>query len=374
MGFVDLKQIPVWERLPGWRGRIYNSESMTFAYWEFDAGSSVHQHQHPNEEVWNVIEGELEVTIGDQVLRAGPGTAAIVPKGVRHGVRALSDGRALVVDYPLRSDEPPKRSGGAVAPPWQRPRHTVAPHGEVRAMRDDPVQQRITGFWSTVAPDYEARGGNVPARGSEEFDAWIEALRELLPPAPADVLDVATGTGFAALIAAGLGHRVTAIDLAEPMLNEARRAATERGLDVRFELADAVSPGLPPASLDAIVCRHLIWTLREPETAFRRWRELLRPDGRVVAIDGYWFREEPRPSAAQEPESPGLFDRHYTRETRAALPTMSFTSPEPLIAMLERAGFVNLELGYLSRVHALAKDPPGRDPWYVVTARAGRGA
>jgi quercetin dioxygenase-like cupin family protein len=106
MPFIDTKSLAVWERLPGWRGRFYRSESMTFAYWEFDAGASVHEHQHPNEEVWNVIGGEIEVTIDGETQRAGPGAVAIVPFNSRHAVQALTDGRALVVDHPVRSDAP----------------------------------------------------------------------------------------------------------------------------------------------------------------------------------------------------------------------------------------------------------------------------
>ena len=235
--------------------------------------------------------------------------------------------------------------------------------------RDDSIQGRITGFWSTVASEYEAHGGNVPKTGSAEFDAWIAAIRELLPPAPADLLDIATGTGFVALIAAGLGHRATGIDHSEAMLGEARIAAKSAGLDVRFALHDAVSPALELRSLDAIVCRHFIWTLREPERAFRNWRELLRPGGRVVAIDGHWFRPESEAIDGGETDEADLFARHYTIETRAALPAMSFTSPAPVVAMLERAGFEGVEVSDLAGVHALAEDPPSSEPWYVVVAR-----
>jgi len=51
-----------------------------------------------------VIEGELEVTIDGvaQVSRAG--IVAIVPANVRHSVKALTDGRAIIVDYPTRRD------------------------------------------------------------------------------------------------------------------------------------------------------------------------------------------------------------------------------------------------------------------------------
>src|SRR5262249_51972265 len=123
---------------------------------------------------------------------------------------------------------------------------------------DGDLQRRITGFWSTVASGYEAHGGNVPARGSEEYEAWARALEALLPPPPADVLDIGTGTGFVAMLAATSGHRVTAADLAGPMLEEATAEAARRGLTVRFTRDDAVAPSLPAASFDAVVSRHLI--------------------------------------------------------------------------------------------------------------------
>jgi SAM-dependent methyltransferase len=237
------------------------------------------------------------------------------------------------------------------------------------APKDDPVQARITGFWSTVAPGYEAHQGNVPAPDSAEFRAWEEAIRDLLPPAPADVLDIATGTGFVALIAAALGHRVTGIDLSEAMLAEARREAGRRRLDVTFALSDAVEPDLPAASFDAIISRHFIWTLREPVRAFRDWLRLLRPGGRAVAIDGFWFNQ---PADEDTSEGPDLFGEHYTEETRAALPAMHLSSVEPIVGMFVEAGFSDVQMSDLASVHALAEDPPGAEPWYVITARRGR--
>jgi quercetin dioxygenase-like cupin family protein len=106
MPFVDTKKINVWERLPGWRGRIFQSETMTFSCYEFTAGSSVHEHCHPTEEMWYVIDGELEITIDGKTQRAGPGVAAIVPFNVPHAVRALTDGRVFIADHPVRTDVP----------------------------------------------------------------------------------------------------------------------------------------------------------------------------------------------------------------------------------------------------------------------------
>ena len=104
MPIVDTAQLKVIERLPGWRGRMFNSPSMTFVHYEFDAGSSIHEHLHAQEEVWNVIAGELEVTVDGVAQVVRPGMAAIAPPNTRHSVRALSDGRAIVVDTPLRFD------------------------------------------------------------------------------------------------------------------------------------------------------------------------------------------------------------------------------------------------------------------------------
>jgi quercetin dioxygenase-like cupin family protein len=104
MPFIDTRELKTIEHLPGWKGRYFDSTSMTFGHYVFDAGSSIHEHYHPNEEVWNVIEGELEVTIDGRAQIAGPGFVAIVPPDTVHSVRAISDGRAIVVDHPLRAD------------------------------------------------------------------------------------------------------------------------------------------------------------------------------------------------------------------------------------------------------------------------------
>jgi quercetin dioxygenase-like cupin family protein len=104
MPFVDTSSLKVTERLPGWHGRYFHSSSMTFAHYDFKRGSSIHEHFHPQEEVWQVIEGELEMTIDGEVRIARAGLVAIVPSNVRHSAKALSDGRAIIVDYPLRPE------------------------------------------------------------------------------------------------------------------------------------------------------------------------------------------------------------------------------------------------------------------------------
>src|SRR5215472_17582889 len=104
MPFIDTTSLKVIERLPGWHGRYFHSPSMTFAHYDFVRGAAIHEHFHPQEEVYEVIEGELEVTIDGVAQIARPGLVAIVPSGVRHSVKAYTDGRAIIVDYPRRSE------------------------------------------------------------------------------------------------------------------------------------------------------------------------------------------------------------------------------------------------------------------------------
>ncbi|MGB6875646.1 MAG: cupin domain-containing protein [Candidatus Acidiferrales bacterium] len=104
MPLVDISTLRAVERLPGWSGRYFHSSNMTFAHYDFLRDSSIHEHFHPQEEVYEVLEGELEVTIDGVTQIVKPGLVAIIPGGARHSVKALTDGRAIIVDYPLRPD------------------------------------------------------------------------------------------------------------------------------------------------------------------------------------------------------------------------------------------------------------------------------
>ena len=102
MPIVDTNALKVVERLPGWRGRYFHSANMTFAHYEFDKGAAIHEHFHPEEEVYEVIDGELEINIDGVAQLARPGLVAVVPPNARHSVKALTGGRMIVVDHPRR--------------------------------------------------------------------------------------------------------------------------------------------------------------------------------------------------------------------------------------------------------------------------------
>lgn len=92
------------ELIPGFRVRFVHSDTMTIAYWNIDGGSALPEHSHPNEQIVNVMEGELELVVEDRKLELAAGSVVVVPPGVPHAGRALSDCRVIDVFHPTRDD------------------------------------------------------------------------------------------------------------------------------------------------------------------------------------------------------------------------------------------------------------------------------
>jgi mannose-6-phosphate isomerase-like protein (cupin superfamily) len=105
MSFVDSAALRSKEPLPGWKGRFFHSQNMSFGYYDIAADSvPLHEHHHPQEEVWHVIEGTAAVTVDGVEHVAEPGCAVIVPPNTPHSARALGACQVIVVDYPLRAE------------------------------------------------------------------------------------------------------------------------------------------------------------------------------------------------------------------------------------------------------------------------------
>ncbi len=119
-------------------------------------------------------------------------------------------------------------------------------------------------------------------------EAWTDLLRGVLPARPCAVLDAGCGTGSLSVVLAGLGHRVTGIDLSPVMIARARAKAAAERLTVAFEVMDAAQPQLAPGQFDALLCRHLLWALPRPAQVLARWAALLRSGGRLVLLEGRW--------------------------------------------------------------------------------------
>lgn len=104
MSFVDLTDLEQKEILPGLKVRFVHSEHMTVAYWEIDKGAELPLHSHPNEQIANVIEGQLELTVDGEVRTLSPGQVVVIPGGVEHAGKGVTDCRVIDIFYPVRED------------------------------------------------------------------------------------------------------------------------------------------------------------------------------------------------------------------------------------------------------------------------------
>ncbi|MEU9832465.1 class I SAM-dependent methyltransferase [Streptosporangium sp. NPDC048047] len=165
----------------------------------------------------------------------------------------------------------------------------------------------IAAFWDTVADAFDDEADHG-LRDRRVRDAWTRRLAEWLPDGPADILDLGCGTGSLTLLLAELGHRPTGVDLSPRMIEQAGRKLSAAGFDVPFMVGDA---GNPPVAaydtFDAILVRHLVWTLPDPREALDRWLGLLAPEGRLILVEGRWNASGgDAPYASDSPPLPWL--------------------------------------------------------------------
>jgi SAM-dependent methyltransferase len=116
-----------------------------------------------------------------------------------------------------------------------------------------------------------------------------EAVVSAAEVAPGDdVLDVATGTGHAALAAARTGARVTGIDYVPALLDIARERAAAERLDVRFVEAPAEQLPFADGSFDVAVSAIGVMFAADHERAADELVRVVRGGGRIVLAS--WTR------------------------------------------------------------------------------------
>lgn len=119
--------------------------------------------------------------------------------------------------------------------------------------------------------------------------AWADLLLPLIGEPGRRVADLGCGTGtLSTLLAVEGQHLVHGVDFSTEMIRRAREKAAKVVPRPVFSVADASKPPLPPASFDVVLCRHVLWAMRDPSEALQRWIELLAPGGALILIEGRW--------------------------------------------------------------------------------------
>lgn len=179
----------------------------------------------------------------------------------------------------------------------------------------------------------------LQARRSAELE--LQLLRRMGLKDGLDVLDLACGPGVITRLIAEShpSSRVTAMDLNEALLEQAKTEAAAVGLNtIHFVRGDVYQPPLPAASFDFIYARLLFQHLDQPIRALDQVRRLLKPGGRlcIMDIDDDWLTLVPEPKGFR------AFTQAAGR-AQAALGGNRRIGRE-LGRLMEQSGFVNVHL------------------------------
>jgi len=144
---------------------------------------------------------------------------------------------------------------------------------------DDP-KQNIVNTFELVAGVYDG-----PAQRYFVFaaDQMVEMAK---PKLDERVLDIATGTGHAAIAAAhyvGEARRVHAIDLSRNMLAQAKKKCEHLGVfNMDFFEMDAENLKFKDDYYDIILCSFGLFFVNDIVKTLHGWQRVLKPGGRVV--------------------------------------------------------------------------------------------
>lgn len=148
------------------------------------------------------------------------------------------------------------------------------------------MSQAVHAMFSDIASRYD-RANSVLSFGIHHL--WRKAtVAASGVRAGTSVLDCATGTGDLALAfkrAVGPTGRVVGTDFNAEMLSYAPAKAQQRGLDVAFEVADAMHLPYADATFDAASISFGIRNVDDPRIALADMARVVKPGGKVVVLE-----------------------------------------------------------------------------------------
>lgn len=101
---ININTLPEKEFFQGFRGKFIHTQNNTLGFWHIDKGATLPIHSHVHEQVTQVLEGQFELTVGDQTHIYEAGSVAVIPPHVPHGGTALTDCKIFDIFCPVRED------------------------------------------------------------------------------------------------------------------------------------------------------------------------------------------------------------------------------------------------------------------------------
>lgn len=104
VSILKLSEMEGKELIPGAKGRFVHSENTTLAYWQFEAGTLLPEHSHPQEQITLVTQGTFDLTVEDETFHLEAGMVAVIPPEAHHAGTSITRSQIIDVFYPVRED------------------------------------------------------------------------------------------------------------------------------------------------------------------------------------------------------------------------------------------------------------------------------
>ena len=206
------------------------------------------------------------------------------------------------------------------------------------------MSTEVRQMFSSIATRYDVTN-EVLSLGIHRL--WRRKAVRLSGAKPGDaVLDCATGTGDLALAfkrRVGEGGRVVGTDFCAEMLESAPAKAAHEGLEVQFQVADALALPFPDATFEVASIAFGIRNVDDPVKCLREMARVVRPGGRVVVLEfgqptgffGALFRFY---SKVIMPRVGGLLTGNRAAYEYLPRTSASFPAGERFLDLMEQAG------------------------------------
>ena len=146
-------------------------------------------------------------------------------------------------------------------------------------MQENKRVEKEKKFWDKIVPKYE------PFIIEKYWKVYPSLLDKISEDIVGDVvLDVATGTGLVALKIANRGSKIYAVDISEPMIEEAKKKMEGNEIkNIEFSVEDAYSLPFDSEMFDTVICNNALHNMINPQKALFEIRRVLKPGGRLIA-------------------------------------------------------------------------------------------
>ena len=101
---IDLDGLAVKTLAPGFDAKLIHTDAMTFSSVQCEAGAELPEHSHPQEQVVNVLSGELELVVEGESHLLTRGVVFFLPSNLPHSGMARTQCEVLDVFSPPRDD------------------------------------------------------------------------------------------------------------------------------------------------------------------------------------------------------------------------------------------------------------------------------